>query len=274
MRLHVLSDLHLEHRLGQGWLPPVVDCDVVVVAGDVANPPAVSLRWLADAFQAPVVFVAGNHEFYGTVMPRVASPDPVPGVHHLENRSVVLGGTRFLGCTLWTDYELYGPASLEHAMNIAGLGLNDHRMIASSEPDENRRVLRFMPEHARLLHMASRIWLEEELAKPFDGPTVVVTHHAPTPRSIHPRFEGDVMNPAFASDLTDLIVRVGPDLWIHGHVHNSFDYRIGRTRVVANPKGYGDENPTFDPRLVIEPQYHPNWRARIQEAQENEGPKP
>ncbi|WP_274534676.1 hypothetical protein [Aureimonas sp. AU20] len=113
--------------------------------------------------------------------------------------------------------------------------------------------------------------MEEELTKPFDGPTVVVTHHAPTPRSIHPRYEGDVANPAFASDLTDLVARVGPDLWIHGHVHDSFDYRIGRTRVLANPKGYGDENKAFDQSLVVDVRYHPNWRARIQDAQE---PKP
>ncbi|ALN73068.1 metallophosphoesterase family protein [Aureimonas sp. AU20] len=145
MRVHVLSDLHLEHRAGAGWEPLVVDCDVVVVAGDVASPPAASLRWLSERFQAPVIFVAGNHEYYGCVKARVETPDPVPGVHHLEDRAVVLGGTRFLGCTLWTDYELYGPATTSFAMEIAERGINDHRMIAASDPDEHRRILRFMP---------------------------------------------------------------------------------------------------------------------------------
>lgn len=101
------------------------------------------------------------------------------------------------------------------------------------------------------------------LHEPFDGRTVVVTHHAPHPDSVHPRFAGNLLNPAFASDLSALM---GPaDLWIHGHVHDSFDYQVNGTRVIANPRGYALnrqsvqspeqlewENPLFDPRLVIE----------------------
>jgi Icc-related predicted phosphoesterase len=109
-----------------------------------------------------------------------------------------------------------------------------------------------MPVDARQAHQATRRYLESELAKEHDGPTVVVTHHAPSPLSVAPRFLGSPLNPAFASDLTDMIWQYVPDMWIHGHVHDSFDYLLGDTRVIANPRGYGDENGSFDPMLVVE----------------------
>jgi Icc-related predicted phosphoesterase len=90
------------------------------------------------------------------------------------------------------------------------------------------------------------------MATPFRGPTVVITHHAPHPNSVNSRFVGDPLNPAFVSDLGDLIARHQPDLWLHGHTHCSGDYRLGRTRVICNPAGYGRENPAFDPTLVVE----------------------
>src|SRR5690606_38305588 len=87
---------------------------------------------------------------------------------------------------------------------------------------------------------------------PFDGRTVVVTHHGPHPGSVHTRYENAAVNGAFVSDLSSLIKAGRPDLWVHGHVHDTFDYRVGSTRVVANPKGYRNENPLFDPAMVID----------------------
>lgn len=106
------------------------------------------------------------------------------------------------------------------------------------------------------LHRASVSFLRDELSRPFDGPTVVITHHAPSPRSITPALRKDPLNPAFVSDLDAMIRTYQPPLWIHGHIHNSFDYRIGQTRIVCNPRGYFPEqlNPAFDPCFVAEVQ--------------------
>jgi Icc-related predicted phosphoesterase len=141
-------------------------------------------------------------------------------------------------------------------MNYAESCLNDHRMIRTG-----RHV--FSARDALAEHERSRKWLAEELAKPFEGKTVVVTHHGPHPLSTHPRFAGNDLNPAFISDLSELLP--GADLWVHGHVHDGADYQVGRCRVVANPAGYilnrrmavtrTDfifENKTFDAGLVVE----------------------
>jgi Icc-related predicted phosphoesterase len=90
------------------------------------------------------------------------------------------------------------------------------------------------------------------LAEPFTGPTVVVSHHAPHPGSLHPRYANDLISAAYVSDLTAVIATGKPALWVHGHVHAAFDYRVGATHVICNAHGYGAENPNFDPALVVE----------------------
>ncbi|GJE04655.1 hypothetical protein [Methylobacterium isbiliense] len=114
-----------------------------------------------------------------------------------------------------------------------------------------------MPEHALDRHWESILILRAALqcADAERSRTVVVTHHAPSRRSIHPSCAGDPLNPAFASDLDHLIKAARPALWVHGHVHSSFDYRISTTRVICNPKGYGAENLSFDPELVVDVGY-------------------
>jgi hypothetical protein len=114
-------------------------------------------------------------------------------------------------------------------MDIAEQGLNDHRVIRTGGR-------KFSAARALAEHDHSRAWLTGQLATPFDGKTVVVTHHGPHPLSIHPRYAGDPVNAAFVSDLGPLLARA--PFWFHGHVHDSFDYRVGGCRVVANPRGY------------------------------------
>jgi hypothetical protein len=156
---------------------------------------------------------------------------------------------RLLGATLWTDFRL--DRTPIESMAIAEQQLEDFRAI---RVERGYRLRALRPSDTARLHDATVGFLTRELGRPFDGVTVVVTHHAPSPRSIAPRFDGDRLNPAFASDLEELIRAHQPALWIHGHVHDSFDYRIGATRVVCNPRGYypGELNPAFDPLLVIE----------------------
>ena len=245
-KIRILSDIHLHGSYLVSAYVGSADHDVVVVAGDIMKRPVDAMTWCRQKFEKPVVFVAGNHEFYRCQIQheiaraRREQPD---GVHFLKNSAVVIAGVRFLGCTLWTDYAVDGNPV--EGMRQAAAGLNDHRQI------EHGRGY-FRPEHALSMHQQSVQFLEDQFATSFDGPTVVVTHHAPSPQSIAPEFKGDPTNPAFVSDLEEQISRWQPDLWIHGHVHASFDYDIGRTRVICNPDGYRSSNLNFDHDLVIE----------------------
>ncbi|MGE0500618.1 MAG: metallophosphoesterase [Rhizobiaceae bacterium] len=257
MRLWVYSDLHLEFGgiSGNANLVPPPQVDACVVAGDVTTCRASSIRWLHKAVAQhgiPVIFVPGNHEFYGnsvfecTGFGMEAAMD-FPDVHLLDSASVVIAGVRFVGATLWTDYALNGD--VEFAKAVAYQQMNDHRRIA----------YRFLPVHeaftpdvAATLYLRQRHWLKRELQQPFHGPTVVVTHHAPHGRSVHRRYKGSALNPAFASDLTDVITHWQPQLWVHGHMHDTADYEVGHTRVVCDPKGYGCENAAFDPHMILE----------------------
>lgn len=257
MKLWVLSDLHLE--FGEQFLPPIPDADVCVCAGDLlTRGPEHSIEWLAQTIAPamPVVFTAGNHEFYGArhgfdLSLQRARDMRLPGVHFLDDDEVVLGGVRFVGATLWTDFELDGSGVKDVAWtmhNVGGL-LNDYGGAIADFNDPSGKL---STQRAKAMHERSRTFLRETLAVPFDGPTVVVTHHAPHRGSLHPRYHDSPINSGFVSDLEGLILAGRPDLWVHGHVHDSFDYRVGSTRVVCNPRGYGRENLAFDPGLVVE----------------------
>jgi hypothetical protein len=134
-------------------------------------------------------------------------------------------------------------------MQAAAYGLNDHRRIKWQRDP----WARFRPQEAFLLHRRSRAFIETALAAPFSGgATMVLSHHAIHPRSNHSRFGSDLLSAAYVSDLTPAIDAGRPDMWVHGHVHESFDYRVGATRILCNPNGYGNENPAFEPSLVVE----------------------
>lgn len=252
MKINILSDLHL----GLGALEnPDNDADVVVLAGDIARPREAA-AW-ALRFSKPVVYVLGNHEFYGSSLDAAASElkQLCAGshVHVLDDSEVVLGNVRFLGSTLWTDFELFGEGEQKTAAaTMAQRLLRDFSRIRL---DESAEAL-FTPDAAAARFKRHTRWLAAMLDKPHDGPTVVITHHAPSPASIHPRFAGSLLNACFVSDAQALLGAHRVQLWVHGHTHDSFDYRVNGTRVVCNPRGYAkngvNENPLFDPDLVIE----------------------
>jgi len=249
VKLNVLSDLHLS----QGELPlPENDADLVILAGDLARP-ARAVAW-ASRIPKPVLYVAGNHEFYGgSIEGTVAELKRLCAgtrIRVLDCEEVVLGGVRFLGATLWTDFMLGGAgAAREAAMREAGRFMRDFSVVRIDGAP-------FTPQASAELFETHAAWLEERLAEPHAGPTVVITHHAPSPRSIHPRFAGSNLNACFVSDAERLLDARSVRLWIHGHTHDSFDYQVAGTRVVCNARGYAkdgvNENPSFDANLLVE----------------------
>jgi hypothetical protein len=166
----------------------------------------------------------------------------------LDDRVAIIDGVRFVGATLWTDFCLGGEDLQQLNMHAARTRMNDYHAISL----QMKPWARFTPDASLALHKRSRAFIWEALEQPFDGPTVVVTHHGPHPGSVHTRFDRSDVNPAYVSDLTEMIARFQPPLWLHGHVHNSFDYRVANTRIVCNPRGYGTENAMFDPGLLVE----------------------
>ncbi|WP_283743166.1 metallophosphoesterase family protein [Sideroxydans sp. CL21] len=249
MRIHVLSDLHIEIAAYQ---PQPVECDVVVLAGDIGNH-VQGIEWGRYIWpDKEILYVPGNHEFYrlGRIetlkQMRVRAREL--GVHLLDNDEVVIAGVRFLGSTLWTDFNLFGEELKKSAMAEGKKYLNDFRLIR-----ERFRV--FTPARSAQLHKTSRVWLTARLQQPFPGKTVVITHHLPSARSVAERYKASLTSACFASHLDELLGASA--LWIHGHTHDSFDYVLHGTRVVCNPRGYcrnpdRPENLEFDPGLVVE----------------------
>jgi len=236
MKIAVYSDLHTEFA---PFEPRVGDADVVVLAGDIGVRTH-GLSWIFAAFpDRPVIYVPGNHEFYGAATPHLVTKlkQLAAGTHVrvLDEDAVVIDGARFLGATLWTDFKLFGA---EHR--------NEHGEVARSRMTDFRRI-RVSPSFSRMtprawtgLHARARAWLSKQLDTPHDGPTVVVTHHAPTATSVAAVHRDDPLCAAYASDLSSLLDGRAA-LWVHGHTHFFVDHVVGGTRVVSNQRGYPDE---------------------------------
>lgn len=247
MRLHVLSDLHLEYA---PFTAPDTDADVVVLAGDTA-PGTAGLEWARRAFaDRPVLYLAGNHEFYGHNAPDLiedlrAAADG-SNVYLLENDELIIADVRFLGCTLWSDFDSAGAERRQNTMRFSERVVNDYKLIGSSAGGPLRA------QETRDFHLRSRAWLTQRLAEPHPGPTVVLTHHLPLVRRRPDSLVLQALGGSFASDLTDLIGGETVNLWIHGHNHRQADLEHAGTRVISNPRGYPHQPVAgFDPALVV-----------------------
>lgn len=264
MRIRILSDLHLEHHDPPDGLhaPSGHEADAVVLAGDIGRATA-GLRWARRTFpEVPVVIVPGNHAFYDrhldatrSVLRRAGDRIPADpaaaanqaGTYVLQQRAMQIGDVRVLGCTFWTRFNLF-PGRRAQAIRACRANVEDYQRIHLLRA---RRRLR--PRDTDRSHRTAVAWLRHQLKKETEArATVIVTHHPPTRRSVDPRYTDDLTSAAFVARREPFVRDTGAALWIHGHVHASFDYRVGQTRVVSNPRGHSDENPSFRPRYAIE----------------------
>jgi Icc-related predicted phosphoesterase len=266
MKIQLFSDLHLEHsHRHPPFVLPAISANVVVLAGDIDNGTR-AVDWAEKTFpDRPVLYVPGNHEYYDTELKTAAAALQArarrsANVHVLDNDELTIDGVRFLGSTLWTDFELFGREKMDTVMAKSLKYVVDFRKIRMGDDF-------LTPQQTIDLHRDAIAFLQARLEEPFAGRTVVITHHAPHPGSVHPRWTGDLINAAFASDLTRLMGKSA--LWFHGHTHDSFDFAVRGTRVLANPMGYRTsnwreplaadtplrvitENGRFDPAMVVE----------------------
>jgi len=224
--------------------------DVIVLAGDI-HVGVKGIKWAADTFgDTPVIYIAGNHEYYRESFPdhldKMREAAKGSNVRLLENDAIEIGGVTFLGCTLWTDFNLNGD--VKRAMGEAETSMNDYHVIQLGKTGRRLR-----PEDTLSLHKKSVQWLKKTLKTQAGKPVVVVTHHAPSLQSVAVRYREDIVSAAFASPLDDLVTSSHAKFWLHGHVHDAARYTLGETQVVCNPRGYPDETSSgFDPRLTVE----------------------
>lgn len=265
MNIQLLSDLHLETN-HSFRATPAPNADLLVLAGDIGSyqqgSKLVEGDWGLGRFSprngwpCPVVFVPGNHEYDGTDFDH--THDQLRDwcrrldIHWLERECLVIDGVRFLGTTLWSDFDaLVSPADTvtmalkkqEKAFRAANFYLEKAGATRGGEP--------FLAQQMREQALVCQDWLTKALAEPFDGPTVVVTHFAPTLDSADPRYGITPGTASFCNGLDTLLGQA--QVWMHGHLHCPFDYVKSGCRVVANPLGYSHkgEQVGFEPTLTI-----------------------
>ncbi len=289
LKVQCVSDLHLDINDRRGttpnssWEHP--GADVVAVVGDIGNG-VESIRRLRELFPTkPIVMVAGNHDFYGlwwhNGVDLIRAEAEKYDIVFLENESWQFGGVQFHGCTLWTDFDVYGIENRAYLMKVVPGMIADFQWIGVAKDDYGRAALpqtykqhllmgRMMgylkrndvrslePQDVIAKHWESRKWLTQQLSVKAHLPTVVLTHHLPHPMSVAEQYRNSASNGAFVSNCEELFDLPGaPDFWLHGHTHVPVEYVKGRTVVSCNPMGYPlsgglMENPQFNRQSLIE----------------------
>ena len=254
MNIKLFSDLHLEF----GSFDPGTG-DVLILAGDIVNVREIHentpqgkffvkfLEKCANSYKR-VFMVLGNHEHYfGDVHKTADRLNKILNVDKsnitlLDNSCVTYEGVNFIGGTLWTNYD---NENIEK-MKVGLKAMTDYHVI--EEGDKGK----LLPSSTIIMHDETLNYLARELPK-LKGPTVVVTHHAPHPKSLSGDYVDDELSAAYQSDLTDFITEHKPDVWCHGHIHHTNDYNVAGVRILSNPRGYAkyNENPDFNPEFEV-----------------------
>ncbi|WP_063825985.1 metallophosphoesterase [Paraburkholderia caribensis] len=259
MRIQIASDLHHEsagNATAAHPLPLAAGAEMLILAGDIHTGTA-AIDLYGD-YPVPVIYIHGNHEAYGHAYPGIlsllATRARGTSVRFLQNTEWMVGKVRVLGTCMWTEYALY-PCHRHEAIETARFTLTDFRLIRRSLDGQL-----LQPENVSEYHREAVRWLERKLAEPFDGKTVVISHHAPSVKSLPTSHRNHRLAAAYAASLEVLVSQA--DLWVHGHLHSSADYQIGKCRVICNPRGrtgknrrdtsIAYENATFNRALVID----------------------
>lgn len=261
MRCHYLSDLHLETQAFDTVLPKG---DVLIIAGDLCHASSLNLerqdrygveqrarvlRFVDRAVAGfpHVLLIAGNHEHYDGVFEDTCGTlrCHLPGVTVLNDEAVTIGGVRFFGSTLWTNFD----GGSQAAMNAVRRRMGEFFFVKTRSGEDDCSLAKFRPEDALRAHDAAWSKLLQEIGTVDGRPTVVITHHAPSRQGLNPRFAGNGLDAAYASDLDEVIQSFhGITTWVHGHTHVARTYRIGRTTVRSNALGFaskGQRTPGF-----------------------------
>jgi Icc-related predicted phosphoesterase len=258
MKVLIVGDLHLDM-----WTEARRDpfaglsaaewsgIDTVIIAGDLTNKPRIrwkyAIRHLARYIDPGRIHILpGNHDYYDFHIDRDDRLDEIAreeGANFVQKAEILIGKTRFLCCTLWTDFALNGDVAASQA--IAKSQMNDYRYIRNAAAGYRR----IRPYETPLIHAQHRGWIENCLSQSHPGPTIVVTHHCPHPGLIS-ETPGE-LDPIYGSDLTDLIQRHQPDAWLFGHTHYPSETLVGRTLVRNVSIGYPDQVRPEDEALIL-----------------------
>lgn len=261
MRIKILSDLHLEHYsslsdpfnavqefIGKG--------DVLILAGDILNAKHLKTngmlgelyrQFLKDCSDnySQVLYVFGNHEFYGYnyegTFNKIQQNLPNNFIV-MENNSVKMGAWNFVGFTFWTDFRKENPLDMMEAHRY----MNDYKVIRIG-----RNYRKLNPDDTLRFNRRSREFLSEQLSS-LEGDIFVISHHAPSYRSVPPEFKGNSCNSAYCNEM-DYFIMDNPKIkyWAHGHTHRAQDYMIEQCRVICNPHGYPGQDTSFNPNFLL-----------------------
>ena len=242
MKIQIMSDVHLEFKPEN--LPKISpEAEVLVYAGDISSSED-DVKWYFEEVRkwtdAPIVYVLGNHEFYGKFLNQVSAyKDALKGIkdcHLLDKDSFIYNNVRFIGCTLWTDfddrrcevYALHGMADYKHIRKVGQYF--DIKLVNTEDILREYYKCRDYLDSALQRHKGSK-----------DEHCVVVTHHGPSFYCVPEHWKGNRLNGAFYVELSNLILRENPALWVYGHSHFGKQLKIGSTDLVCNPYGYPNE---------------------------------
>jgi len=246
MKIHYFSDVHNE--MNTTFRYQKTDADIVIMAGDIDIGNG-GLKWaLENIKDKPVLYVLGNHEFYTHRHPDLVAQLKLESagtnISILEKDTITINGVHFHGCSLWTDYAFNNEVLRDQA--ICQAMMSDYQWIMDAETGK-----KLVAEQTVQMHKASLQWLEQSLMRHAGECNVVITHHAPNPLSLPEHRRRGSIAAAYVTDLTALITRHSPSLWIHGHCHKVSSYVIGNCMVTCNPGGSGEYVDGFDPEACI-----------------------
>jgi len=251
MQINFASDIHLEICKKPMFQSYLKGGDVLILAGDITSYPNFirDFKWINSLDFEHIIYICGNHEFYNGDLFQTKEEiknivSKYDKIHFLDNESIEINGVKFIGSTLWTDFDNNDPVTKVACER----GLNDYYYI-------HKGTKLIKANDALKEYNESVNFLKTSLQDIDKEKTVVVTHHTPSYKSCSEFFEGDILNGGYHNSLEELILETQPKYWIHGHTHSAVDYMIGDTRVLCNALGYNDigikENSEFKMNFYI-----------------------